>query len=817
MRRALTNSLFIKSISSLGLFLFFSLSITAREPGDPPSGAIKGSITTADNKPAADVTIQVKSIKRAVLTEPDGQFIIRGLAAGAYELEISLVGHQTQVERVTVNENQVTHIQLQLQLTKKQLEEVVVISGRRKFTRPASDYVSKMPLRNLENSQVYSTITRELITEQMVFSVDDATKNAPGLQKMWEATGRGGDGGAYYNSRGFILQSQLRNGVAGNITSRIDAANIESVEIIKGPSATLFGSTLTSYGGFINRVTKKPYDKTGGELSYSAGSYGFNRVSADFNSPLNHDKTVLFRLNAAYQYEGSWQDNGFDKGLFIAPSLFYQANDRLWFHFDVEHYSGSNSSKPFIFFYYPSSVLGVDRADKAGIDYKRSYSANDIFQVARSTNLFGQMNYRLSPNWTSQTNFSSSHSFSDGPYAYFYLKPNSEVTGDPNATGADYLQRADQSTANSEITVTEIQQNFIGEFQIGGLKNRFVGGLDFLHQNSNQHFYGTDFDIILKNGYIPNYGHFNRDKLDSALINGTPWTWPYEYKNSTYSAYISNLLNITDNLLVSAAVRVDHFDNKGSFDEASGKFSGACQQTTFSPKFGVVWQPVTDKISVFANYQNGFVNQDGVDYEGNAFKPEEANQLEGGVKVNAFGGKLSSTISYYHIKVKDVVRTYFADPLYSIQDGAIVSKGFEAEVIANPVKGLNLVAGFAYNDSKMEKADADVEGRRPATAMSPYAVNFWLSYRQLQGKLRGLGAGLGGNYASDNDILSSAYYGKFILPAYTVLGATLFYEQPKFRVGIKVDNLTNRQYWIGYTTMNPQKLRSVTGSIAFKF
>jgi iron complex outermembrane receptor protein len=110
-----------------------------------------------------------------------------------------------------------------------------------------------------------------------------------------------------------------------------------------------------------------------------------------------------------------------------------------------------------------------------------------------------------------------------------------------------------------------------------------------------------------------------------------------------------------------------------------------------------------------------------------------------------------------------------------------------------------------------------VEGRRPATAMSPYAVNFWLSYRLLQGKLRGLGAGLGGNYASDNDILSSAYYGKFILPAYTVLGATLFYEQPKFRVGIKVDNLTNRQYWIGYTTMNPQKLRSVTGSIAFKF
>src|SRR5690348_15794612 len=123
MRRALISSILFKSISTLSLFLFLSLAVTAGEPGDPPSGTIKGRITTADNKPAADVTIQVKSIKRAVLTEPDGQFIIRSVAAGTYELEISLVGHQTQVEKVTVTENQSTSVQIQLQLTEKQLEE----------------------------------------------------------------------------------------------------------------------------------------------------------------------------------------------------------------------------------------------------------------------------------------------------------------------------------------------------------------------------------------------------------------------------------------------------------------------------------------------------------------------------------------------------------------------------------------------------------------------------------------------------------------------------------------------------------------------
>lgn len=814
MRRAPNERIIFKSISTLTLFLFIHLLALA---GDPPSGAIKGRITTADNRPASEVTVILKSQKRAALTAEDGQFIIRNLVAGSYELEISLIGHQTVTEQVTVMENQTSNVQIRLQLTEKQLEEVVVVSGRRKFTRTGSDYVSKLPLTNLENSQVYTTITRELIAEQMVFSVDDATKNAPGIQKMWEATGRGGDGGAYYNSRGFILQSQLRNGVAGNITSRIDAANIESIEVIKGPSATLFGSTLTSYGGLINRVTKKPYDKMGGEISYAAGSYGFNRISADFNTPLNKEKNVLFRLNSSYTYEGSWQDNGFDKGFFISPSLLYQANDRLWFHFDAEYYSGANSSKQMIFFYYPAGQLGTDRADNAGIDYRRSYSSNDIFQVARSTNLFGQMNYKISGNWTSQTNITTTNSFSDGPYAYFYLKPNSEVTGDPNATGSDYLQRADQSTANSEMSVVEIQQNFIGEFYIGRMKNRFVGGLDYFHQNSNQWFYGTDFDIIPKNGYIPNYSNFNRDKLDSALQNGTPWTWPYEYKTSTYSAYISNVINITGNFMVSAALRIDHFDNKGSFNEAEGKYDGGYKQTALSPKFGLVWQPVTDKMAVFANYQNGFVNQNGKDYEGSNLKPEQANQVEGGVKVNAFGGKLSGTVSYYHIKVQDVVRPYQLDPVKSIQDGTQVSKGVELEIIANPLRGLNVVGGFAYNDSRMEKATEDVEGRRPATASSPYTANFWISYRLPQGKLRGLGLGFGGNYASDNKILNDAYYGEFILPAFTVLGATVFYDQPKFRVGVKVDNLTNQEYWIGYTTMNPQKLRSVVGSIAFKF
>lgn len=809
---------FITNMSRSYLLIIIFFLSTAVSRANELNGIIRGKVTTSDGNPASEVTVSLKEPKRAYFTQADGSFVIRNLAEGTYELEITMVGHEPVTRVVSVPDQGTTTVLIELRLTASELEQVVITSGRRKFTRPSSDFVAKMPLNNLENAQVYTTVSKELINEQMHFTVDDATKNAPGLQKMWEATGRGGDGGAYYNSRGFVLQSQLRNGVAGNVTSKIDAANIERIEVVKGPSATLFGNTLTSYGGLINRVTKKPHSKFGGEITYANGSYGFNRLALDINTPLNEDKNVLLRVNAALNSEGSFQDNGFDKGYVIAPSLSYNVNEKLSFLFDAEFYGSSNSSKQMIFFYFPAEQLGASRPEELGIDYKRSYSANDIFQRSRSSNLFGQMNYKISDTWTSQTNFTSSQSFSDGPYAYFYLVPNALVTGDPAATGSDYLVRADQSTANSQMYVTEVQQNFIGDFQIGSFRNRLVAGLDFFSQHSNQMFYGANFDTIAKNGDIPAYSRFNRDNLNAVLQNpNNVWTWPSEFKTNTYSAYVSDVFNITDYLIVSAALRIDHFDNKGNFNEASGQYGGGYKQTVLSPKFGIVFQPIVNTISLFANYQNGFTNKTGTDYELKTFRPEQANQIEGGVKLDAFEGKLSSTLSYYSIRVKDIVRPYSADPLFSIQDGSQISKGFEAEVIGNPVRGLNVIAGFSYNDSKLEKADEDVNGRRPSTAMSPYSANLWVSYRLSEGKLKGLGLGAGGNYASDNKILNSVYYGEFTLPAYTVLNASLFYDHDKFRAGVKMDNLTNKQYWIGYTTMNPQKLRSVVASISLKF
>jgi iron complex outermembrane receptor protein len=97
------------------------------------------------------------------------------------------------------------------------------------------------------------------------------------------------------------------------------------------------------------------------------------------------------------------------------------------------------------------------------------------------------------------------------------------------------------------------------------------------------------------------------------------------------------------------------------------------------------------------------------------------------VKLNALNGRLSTTISYYDIKVTDIVRNY-VDPAgiivnRSIQNGTQVSRGFEFELAANPVTGLNVTAGFAYNQAKYQNASDDINGLRRGTAGSPYTAN----------------------------------------------------------------------------------------------
>jgi iron complex outermembrane recepter protein len=135
----------------------------------------------------------------------------------------------------------------------------------------------------------------------------------------------------------------------------------------------------------------------------------------------------------------------------------------------------------------------------------------------------------------------------------------------------------------------------------------------------------------------------------------------------------------------------------------------------------------------------------------------------------------------------------------------------DVELIANPVPGVNIVAGYAYNENKYKKASPALEGK--SITFSPRNVaNVWVSYTLLKGKAKGWGAGIGGNYIDDSWFEAT---NTFVLPSYMLLNATVYYDQPKYRIAIKGNNLLDEQYWNSNGT--PQKPINFIASVAFRF
>ncbi|MFH6948812.1 TonB-dependent siderophore receptor [Flavobacterium sp. FlaQc-51] len=757
------------------------------------TGQISGSIITNDGNAGQGVIVKLIEINKSAVTNVSGNYEFKKVPLGTYTLEVTMSGYASSTETAVISaETSSVAVDIRVNSSVENLEDVVIRTGGNRFAKKESIDVAKMPLKNIENSQVYIIVSKELMKEQVITDYNSAFKNVPGAG-IAEVRNQGRTTSI---SRGFPTPQVVRNGVGSFTYTTIDPSNLERIEVIKGPSATLFGSTLSSFGGLFNRVTKKPFDTFKGEISYSAASWDLNRLTADINTPINADKTALLRINTALHSERSFQDAGFNRNFSFAPSFSYEINDRLTLLIDAEFsiYKATSPTRlaPFV-------VKGTESSiEQLEIPYKLSFANNTINYTSQQYNIFAQLKYKMSEQWTSQTVLSRTRSSSDG-----YVVA---------------LQMMSATTLRQQVTYqespfygTDIQQNFIGNFKIGKLKNRVVAGLDFYSLRATRNDAIVNMPALNYKKPGDAYNNFNLEKVAPMFANAKFNNFVSNDEN-TYSAYVSDVLNVTDRLLAMAGLRVDRYENKGTYYPSKDSIAGNYNQTALSPKFGLVYQIMKDKISVFGNYMNGFSNVSGSDFNGNTFKPNQANQFEGGFKFDL--SKISATLSYYDISVTDITRDDPDHANFSIQDGTQVSKGFEAELIANPISGLNIVAGYTYNDSKYEKSNASVQGLRPTTAGSPRTANLWASYRVVNGAAQGLGFGFGGIYGSEYYQTNTTTF-KFSIPSYTVLDASLFYDQPKYRIGLKVDNLTNEKYWsYRLAAQNPTR---ITANVTFKF
>ena len=816
-----------KTLILLLLLVSFPLIVSAQQ-----SERVNGKVMLSEKVPVKNALLRLVNTPYQAKTNNLGEYYFDNVPPGDYTLQVVLNDIELMREQIRIEKDVFEIPVIYTSVENNVIEGITVYAvSRNKFLDKDSTSVSKMPLKNIENPQMYTSINQQILKEQLVYDVSDALKNVPGIVKMQGSAGRAGDGSFYYNLRGFPTRVSMVDGVPATTNSEIDPADIERIDVIKGPSGTLYGGAVNSFGGLINVVTKKPKDYFGGEVSYLLGSYNLNRVTADVYGPITDSRKTLFRLNAAYQYQNGFRDSEFRKSMFVAPTLSYQVNDRLKFNLGAQIYTYEGTNTPIIFLSRTRKFFATT-PDELGFDWKRSYSNNDMSLKAPSINVKAEVNYKISDKWSSQTLISRNYRKTEGLYQYQFIRGNT----------SDALLERNVQWQNSEGASTSIQQNFNGEFKIGKIKNKVLIGLDYLNQSlNNNNSPIVKYDTINGQNLTAKYGMISKDlalqkiqnftqaAIEAGIKTGKSPLERNSFSSNMYGAYISDAVYITDRLVTLLSLRLDHYESNGQLDlntNALNPSSPKFKQTALSPKLGVSYQIFKDRLSAYANYMNGFsytppASQPLSDYSGD-FKPQKSNQWEVGVKGNLWRNRVNFTVGYYDILVDNMLRLTEVirdgkSHSITIQDGEQRSKGIEIETILNPIQGLNIMAGYSYNDSKFVKAAANVDGRRPSSAGPANVFNSWISYILPIKGFQGIGLGFGVNRVGEQITVDNSTTGQFIFPAYTLVNASISLEKERYRLGFKMNNLGNAQYFAGQGVVVAQMPRNFVAEVSLKF
>jgi iron complex outermembrane receptor protein len=302
------------------ILVFFSLCTFAQ------SSTIKGKIINEMGKSAEFVNIELKGKNKGAISDETGEYKIENVKAGTYELVVSGIGIKKKSEIVTIPIGQniiITNFKVEESIG--ELDEIVVSGFRERTYRNEMSIAaakSSIPLKDLPQSVSY--VTKELIIDRQAFRVNDILKNISGVSlNNFENrfTMRGIAGNSYQFINGLRVSGRSFNSLVVN--------NLERIEVMKGPASALYGNTEP--GGSINNVTKKALSVDRKSVNVSIGSFQTLRAYTDLTGPLNKDKTILYRMNVAYQNSTTFRDLQEREDVSIAPNyhLYQMKNQEL--------------------------------------------------------------------------------------------------------------------------------------------------------------------------------------------------------------------------------------------------------------------------------------------------------------------------------------------------------------------------------------------------------------------------------------------------------------------------------------------------------
>ncbi|MBV6855114.1 TonB-dependent siderophore receptor [Xanthomonas campestris pv. mirabilis] len=624
------------------------------------------------------------------------------------------------------------------------------------------------PLRDLPISA--RVLDRTLLEDAGVTDLAGALELASGITKannlggLWDSYSmRGFTGDPNFSSDYMVNGFNASRGYNG----LRDAANTQSIEVIKGPASALYGRGEP--GGAVNIVTKKPLFQPQHSVDVSAGRFDSYRAAIDSTGPLSEN--VAYRLNVMHKDQHSFRDTVDSDSTLLAPSLLWMPRPDTTVSYELE---AVRLHTPFD---RGVTAIGGDANRLPASRFLGEPRDGDIDLHSTGHQLF--VVHGLDQTWSVQ----GGATYRDSGMRGFSTEP--------------WTLQADQRSLRRERRYRDYQgrdiaarAEVLGSLQAGRVTHNVLFGIDGnrfddsrFQQRARSAATPYSIDVL-----APRYGLAQPGRL--STITDT------DERQQVWGVYAQDQIDLGARWKALLGLRYDHY-RQGLDNHLRGTTQRSSDGVA-SPRAGMTFH-VDDALSLYASAAAGFRPNSGVGANGQSFAPEKSRSLETGLKYVQPGDGLEATVAAFRIDKKNVLSLDPADTSFSLPVGQMRSQGVELDLLGRLSPHLAASVGLAYTDSQVTRSSAAAastglaEGRRFPN-VPRLSGNAFLNYEQpLTGK-RSAALGVGvlhtgerlGSVDSNTD---------FVLPAYTVWRAVGHYDlSQRLRLYAKVENLTDRRY-----------------------
>ncbi|POZ51257.1 TonB-dependent siderophore receptor [Methylovulum psychrotolerans] len=678
------------------------------------------------------------------------------------------------------------------------------------YVLPTATAGTKTDTPIMETPLNVQSVSKQVLTDQQVISLDQALRNVSGVTMKAHGVNSVNNGinfGINYPTpviRGFASQTFFRNGfrLQDNSAAR-QFSNVESVEVLKGPAAILYGQVEP--GGMINIVTKKPQAIPYYSLTQQFGSYDLFRTSIDATGPVGKHDDLLYRINYSYQNSHSFRDLVYTDDVFVAPSLKWIISPKTWVSVDMEYDRNNNG--------YDAGFIPIYKGKILKTPFH--YNWGELSPVRQET-YFGNITWahQFNDDWSIKHQFSVNSASGDGDLFFPYPPINQKTV---QSTHAIYDNRNNTYSTNLDLT---------GHFDTFGLKHTLLLGGDYYRIDASIKSGSTGKWTRPGNDYFhPVHHPFVAPQLRPSEIQRN-----YQLTDQ-YGLYVQDQIKLPYQVHLMGGWRYQYLSQDPILKNyGAPAIEVPSSEDAVTPRVGVLWQ-VRSWLSLYANYVESFgpntVSSPGLLYGSNKPIPATgASQYEFGGKTEFFDGRLRATLAYYDltknniaVKLSDANNINIGSSLcggvscYLLISQA-QSKGIELDIQGEILPGWQVITTFANTHVKITKGDESGLFGNPGQQLFGIPINtasFWSTYSFQQKWLRGfkVGGGVtfqGKQYAFIDQKAPLTVSNPFKVAGFHTIGLMTAYSRDvgaaKVSVQFNVENLLDERYYTGLSVEN---------------